>query len=53
MIKKVLTVAFNFLKQNNSIEKLYLQLGDYSIQATMDKYQKFVFYADNFPKKIA
>lgn len=36
------TFAHNFLKQGNSIEKLYLQLGDYSIQATMDKYQKFV-----------
>jgi len=36
------TFAANFLKQNNSIEKLYLQFGDYSIQATIDKYQKFV-----------
>lgn len=34
--------ANNFLKQGNSIEKLYVQLGDYSIQATIDKYQKFV-----------
>lgn len=35
--------AYNFLQQGNSIEKLYLQLGDYSIQSTMEKYQKFVF----------
>lgn len=33
--------AYAFLHKGNSIEKLYLQLGDYSIQATMDKYQKF------------
>lgn len=35
--------ASAFLQKGNSIEKLYLQLGDYSIQSTMEKYQKFVF----------
>jgi len=39
--------AYDFLQKGNSIEKLYLQLGDYSIQATMDKYQKFVLEAIN------
>lgn len=47
------TFASDFLQKGNSIEKLYLQLGDYSIQATMEKYKQFVFYTENTFKKIA
>lgn len=36
------TFASNFLSQNNSIEKLYFQLGDYSIQATIEKYKNVI-----------
>ena len=36
------TFAYNFLKSGGTIEQLYKQLGDYSIQATMDKYGKIL-----------
>ena len=32
------TFAYNFLKQNNSLEKLHLQLGNSTIRATIEKY---------------
>lgn len=36
------TYAFNVLQAGGSIDYLHRQLGDYSIQATMDKYGKFI-----------
>ncbi len=36
------TYAYNALQQGMSIDYLHKQLGDYSIQATMDKYKGFV-----------
>jgi integrase len=36
------TYAYNALQQGMSIDYLHKQLGDYSIQATMDKYRDFI-----------
>jgi integrase len=36
------TYAFNSLQSGMSIEYLHKQLGDYSIQATMDRYRDFI-----------
>jgi len=36
------TYAYNALKSGMSIEYLHKQLGDYSIQATMDRYRDFI-----------
>ncbi|MDD3436390.1 MAG: tyrosine-type recombinase/integrase [Candidatus Gastranaerophilales bacterium] len=36
------TFAYNFLKSGRNIETLYKQLGDYSIQSTMEKYGEFI-----------
>jgi len=36
------TYAYNALQQGMSIDYLHKQLGDYSIQATMDKYTNFI-----------
>jgi integrase len=36
------TYAYNCLQQGRSIDYLHKQLGDYSIQATMDKYRDFI-----------
>jgi integrase len=36
------TYAYNALHQGMSIDYLHKQLGDYSIQATMDKYRDFI-----------
>ena len=36
------TYAYNFLQQGMSIDYLHKQLGDYLIQATMDKYKDFI-----------
>ena len=36
------TYAYNSLQEGMSIDYLHKQLGDYSIQATMDKYRNFI-----------
>ncbi len=36
------TYAYNVLQEGMSIDYLHKQLGDYSIQATMDKYRVFI-----------
>lgn len=36
------TYAYNALQSGMSIEYLHKQLGDYSIQATMDRYREFI-----------
>ena len=36
------TFAYNCLQQGRSIDYLHKQLGDYSIQATVDKYRDFI-----------
>ena len=36
------TYAYNALQSGMSIDYLHKQLGDYSIQATMDRYRDFI-----------
>jgi integrase len=42
------TYAYNALQSGMSIDYLHKQLGDYSIQATMDKYGDFIPNTSNF-----